>query len=779
MKSGAEHRGRRVVGWIVRRAIQGLLLTTVLVAVPLARAQSDAGAERGADAARDPFREMVDSDPFAGDDPVGAGAGGSGQVDPLASEDTADLRTATLPAEDQLVGEHVPVVRGEVLEAVSGVREVSHRVRIELTAGLALVRVELRLESSARNASEVGYRLPVPPGAVPFALEVCSPDGRCRMGRVDSGTSRLSAYDAAVLATGPFAASSLAPIAVVERRDEPQRTVLWARAAPLPGTSTGGDGVTVRGGLTLRLAYAVPVPVRGGVARLRLPARGADVRVVPGSLSLRSDDLVVPEIDGVEVGPEETVERGATSAITLLARAPRTWTTHADAWTAPCGRERCVLARAMSARPSVDVDDVVLAIDASPSTAAGARGPIAEAARAILAQLPSSARVRVVAFAARAEALVAEPLSPTAIDDALLARATEAELGSATRFDALWEAIAPWRQERGLRVVWIGDGGMTASEESARAVDAARAAGTSVRVISVADREPAAVLSALVTALDAPLVQAHEEALAAARSGTREALVDAVATVLSREPAREMSLAGVASAPSGTLTPRALVAGGALVRLGRATGRPSVALGAARAEARPATGDLALALSALATGTMRIVAADADTASMTCAEGAAALHASSTLSRPTLLPNRFARVERRSCREPVASATATQAARPSRLTAATLLRSLRRRVIPTARDCFRSDRRGRAEYSTHVALIVTLADQEIVDVRAEGAITPSLRACMVQAIEGLEVPPFDGVVTARWPLYTRPELPPPTLELHPDLATAVDALGAD
>jgi hypothetical protein len=50
---------------------------------------------------------------------------------------------------------------------------------------------------------------------------------------------------------------------------------------------------------------------------------------------------------------------------------------------------------------------------------------------------------------------------------------------------------------------------------------------------------------------------------------------------------------------------------------------------------------------------------------------------------------------------------------------------------------------------------------------------------MVRAADGLEVPPFEGVILARWPLYSRPELGPPTLELHPDLATAIDAIATE
>ena len=152
------------------------------------------------------------------------------------------------------------------------------------------------------------------------------------------------------------------------------------------------------------------------------------------------------------------------------------------------------------------------------------------------------------------------------------------------------------------------------------------------------------------------------------------------------------------------------------------------------------------------------------------------LHGSSALARVTALPNRFAVVERRTCREAPSAAPRTE--RRSSLSRAALLRTLRQRIIPRARDCFRSDRRGRAEYSTQVELVLTLADMEVIDVRADGAIDPALRACMVHTADTLEVAPFEGVILVRWPLYSRPEMPPPTLELHPDLATAVDAIGA-
>jgi hypothetical protein len=50
---------------------------------------------------------------------------------------------------------------------------------------------------------------------------------------------------------------------------------------------------------------------------------------------------------------------------------------------------------------------------------------------------------------------------------------------------------------------------------------------------------------------------------------------------------------------------------------------------------------------------------------------------------------------------------------------------------------------------------------------------------MVRAADTLEVAPFEGVIVVRWPLYSRPEMPPPTLALHPNLATAIDRIGRE
>ncbi|MBX7196370.1 MAG: hypothetical protein K1X94_30230 [Sandaracinaceae bacterium] len=760
----------------MRRVTEASLLAVALWLVPWAHAQSDAGVEgarstdAASDAAADPaleeFRALVDSDPFAGDDPVGGTEDGA-TVDPLAAEGTSDLRTASLPAEDELVSERLPIVRGEVLSAIAGVREVEHRTHVELVAGLAIVRTELRFESSARYAAEVGYRLAVPEGAAPFALEVCRADGSCRHGVLETSEARaLSAYDAALVASGPIAQDSR-PIAVIERADGAR--VL--RAVPVPAAGVGGDGAAAHGALIERLGYAVPVPVHGGVARVTLPPRGSDLRAADEVISLATSDLVVPELDAVEVLPTDTVERRAVQGVEIVAHVPRTWTSRTEAWTAPCAGQRCVWVRSQAARPELARQDVILALDVSPSTSAGARGLVPEAAMSLLGSLPAGSRVRVIAVAARAEIVVDAWTDATEIEESALRRATDLELGSATRFDALWSAIEG-SATLGTTVVWIGDGGLTSSDESARAIDAADARGLSLRVISVADRPSTAALVALAARFRMPIVEAHREALLAARH-RREPLDERLAGVLASSPVVPLSVRGL-----GATHPVSLVAGGASSWSARVTAPPAVQVSGQSLAVTQASGDLALAVAAIGARATRVVAADASREVMACGQSQTVLHGSASLPRVTPLPNRFAVVERRACR-PSAQAAAATAHRRSGLSPAALLRTLRQRILPRARDCFRSDRRGRAEYSTQVQLLLTLADQEIVDVRAEGAIEPALRACMVRAADGLEVPPFEGVILARWPLYSRPELGPPTLELHPDLASAIDAIGGD
>lgn len=116
---------------------------------------------------------------------------------------------------------------------------------------------------------------------------------------------------------------------------------------------------------------------------------------------------------------------------------------------------------------------------------------------------------------------------------------------------------------------------------------------------------------------------------------------------------------------------------------------------------------------------------------------------------------------------------------PRSLPVASLLSMLRQRIIPVARGCFRDDRAGRASYQTRAVFHFRLRDREVQDASVEGRIDPELRSCLARALDGLEIPPFDGTIRVRYPIYTAPQLPPPTLTLDPAVADAVDTVAEE
>ncbi|MBX3275577.1 MAG: hypothetical protein KF729_35285 [Sandaracinaceae bacterium] len=115
----------------------------------------------------------------------------------------------------------------------------------------------------------------------------------------------------------------------------------------------------------------------------------------------------------------------------------------------------------------------------------------------------------------------------------------------------------------------------------------------------------------------------------------------------------------------------------------------------------------------------------------------------------------------------------------SSLPAPSLLRMLRQRIVPAARGCFRDDRRGRPSYQQRAVFAFRLADREVVASRVEGTLDAGLRSCLADAMDTLDVPPFDGSVDVRYPIYTAPRLPEPVLSLGADVAAAVDAVAEE
>ncbi|HJL18059.1 MAG TPA: VWA domain-containing protein, partial [Sandaracinaceae bacterium LLY-WYZ-13_1] len=507
------------------RALSSILLIGVLLSSSTVSAQ-DAGDEAAREDGSSGLPSWVEADPFseADDDPLGIDRGDRlERVEPTTVEEEAHGP--------------VPVDHGEVLSAIAGVREVRHDVEVRLADGLARVSVTMRFTSSARLAAEVRYRLAVPDGSSLAHLEVCNERG-CRDGRVDGSRGPLGPYDDAVRSHAEV--DRPRPVAHAAPVEDERGAAIWLRAAPVPrarrATRRGEDDEAPGipdGALEVRVSYVVAAPVRGGAARLTLPTRGRDDRVVAASIRVRSDELRGGAVDGVDA-VERAVERAAWEPAEISARLSRAApATSASAWRVSCGDGRCARLRVVAAPRPVRPREVVVLLDASPSTAGPTRGRQPAAVAALLSALPSRSRVRVALFAARAEAVVAEPTAPTDVSLVRVSRSLERELGSATRFEAAWELVAPWvREAEDPLLLLVGDGGLTTGEGATRAFRAARRAGAEVASLDLADRATTAGLRRALAAADGLAVDAGEAADRAGRGHGMEPLRERLAAIL-------------------------------------------------------------------------------------------------------------------------------------------------------------------------------------------------------------------------------------------------------
>jgi hypothetical protein len=105
-----------------------------------------------------------------------------------------------------------------------------------------------------------------------------------------------------------------------------------------------------------------------------------------------------------------------------------------------------------------------------------------------------------------------------------------------------------------------------------------------------------------------------------------------------------------------------------------------------------------------------------------------------------------------------------------------LLAMLRSRIIPVARACFRRDRAGRPNYSKKAVFRFQLSEREVTSADIEGSVSRKLRACLLTAVDTLDVPSFSGSVIVRYPLITEAEPLPHQIELTPETAKQIDAL---
>ncbi|HKP59987.1 MAG TPA: vWA domain-containing protein, partial [Polyangiales bacterium] len=499
---------------------------------------------RGASAVAD-SGNVEDILPLANDpnDPIGVerdpsferAAAAAGPKKPASAGITAEDRARFGPTPPPLAAKS-----GEALTAVASVRESSHRVNLELSAGLALIEAELSFENSADKLAEIEYRLAVPDDAALAGLDACNARG-CRAGQLAPAGERAAAYDDAVLARGPKPAAEQLPLAHAYKLRDARGAALIVRAA----------GAVRERPLTLRLRYLTQAPLHGGVARLRLPPRGMDPRAAPLELSLRASDLVEVQAGGQALSPGGPALRiDPWQAVEIRAAAgPKTGAR--SVWHFACGAQQCARAYASAPPRTAAAVDLLLAIDASPSTEGVTRSRMLPTIAAILARAPEGSQVRALRFASKSEALLSKRADPAALSlSAFKSVAFEAELGSATRFEAAWDMLRSWgvAENKGkLRrlVVILGDGGLTRGK--ARPFEAARRAGAEVSVVNVADRPTTPALAQGAQATGGTLIDAGPEADAAARGGMPEQLEERVAALFAPVAIPGPSIAGASS----------------------------------------------------------------------------------------------------------------------------------------------------------------------------------------------------------------------------------------
>lgn len=693
--------------------------------------------------AQDPVRDLLPD----GDD-----------SDPIGTGDTASLRdvpepSSNEPPEDPTLGPAVPAIeasRGEVLWGIPGIREVDHDVEVELTAGMAVVDVEMRFISRARLAGEVRYRLPVPDDAVPVSLEVCR-GAECRQGIADDPSSNPNAYFDALRARG----DSPEPIAHVSRVDD----ALVVRAAPvLRGTPT-----------SIRLRWVARAPMRGGVARLRIPPRGNDLRVARANVRLRSSDLIGLSAHGRPA--TGSAQRDPWEAIELAGSAHAGGEARATLELFPCGDGRCARARVLAGPRPGQAERFVVLIDASPSTLGPSRGRMHAALASLFGSMPAGSTVRVIAFAGRAEALVSDAVAPSEVALTAIANAPSMELGSATRFEAAWQIARGWGRSH---LIVIGDGGLTRGEQSTRAFAEAARRRVRLSVLNIADRPTSDALRRHVDALGGATVEAGAAAALASRETGSHHLEEAILPIFAPRVAGRVRIRSAGR----TIELGPLYAGEELHWEGPIRGATSLLVGSSRTRATRTNQSWITArgrsIAGLPTSLSAIDRADRGLASRDdCHPRGPARRASGVGGEDGMAP-----AEPLMC-APAPPVTSDTPAPGRGVPAETLLQMLRGRIVPIARGCFRRDRAGRVDYSRRATFVFRLADREVTEAEVDGEIDDALRTCLMNAIDVLDVPYFEGEVAVRYPLYTEPGLRPPRIEIERRVLDAVDRVAGD
>ena len=342
---------------------------------------------------------------------------------------------------------------------------------------------------------------------------------------------------------------------------------------------------------------------------------------------------------------------------------------------------------------------------------------------------------------------------PSQVELAPFARAvTEAELGLATRFEAVWAEAAPWFKKRAgsaLRplIVIIGDGGLT--EGQAKPFASARALGVEVAALNLAERGVSRGMRAGVLQTGGIVIDAGAEAESAARRRDPAPLRERLSALFAPTLARASTNVNGRRIELGPLR-----AGELLAWQGRAN-TFALEYGSGRTRsASAAEHAVSLALAAR-------IARDADPENKRNRFDASCNRRARPRPRCALSgPSRPRRAKQRAIGAAQRAATAASAAMRSRsrslksackpapkaqvaandagaeigsgMPSSPLLSMLRQRIMPVARGCFRRDRAGRADYQVRAVFEFQLADREVVSAQIQGKIADDLRRCLLR-----------------------------------------------
>ncbi len=381
-----------------------------------------------------------------------------------------------------------------------------------------------------------------------------------------------------------------------------------------------------------------------------------------------------------------------------------------------CGGRPCFRTWRAAAPGPVARRTTWILIDSSPSMEGVARSRVPAVLAALLSRLPDDTKVRAFAFAAESAELGTWTAGEAPLS--LLGDAALGEHGAATLVSRVLEPFHNLLGRERPRVIVLSDASLDPSAPEARALERARRAGADLTLVALADEVP-----------NTPIADALRQ------KGELLHVTDLADRALLRD-----ELEALGERLSAALTPR--------VSAGPRAGE------AETTEHRSGT-------------------------AWTSRTGSDWLPV--WLSRHESQPSWLAAAQ---AREPALSAPPfvdVPPPAPPKLTALpkeSVLDLLRTQLVPKARACLRTDRKGRADYATGLTFHFLIARREVLDARIEdsaaGALAGALRQCLLEVLPRLRLPWFTGTLRVRYPVHTEREGLPPQIALEPETAREVD-----